>query len=209
MDFKTLVKPRQEHTDNILIIDKKKNLDAPDINSDYLQGIDGLITNQKNITLSTTSADCICILMYDPVKEVIANVHSGWRGTFKKIAQKTVLKMVETYNCNPKDILVFITPAIRKCHFCVDKDVMEECKNIFNYTGRIDEIIEKGQIIDEKQKYNIDSILINKIILQEVEILEENVVDSLLCSYCNGEKIHSRRVEGENYGLGTTIIAMR
>ena len=209
LEFKTLVKPKQNHTDNILVLDKKQNEDTADINLDYIQNIDGIITNKKDITLATTSADCICMIMFDPEKEVIANIHSGWRGTFKKISQKAVLMMQKTYNCNPKNIKVYIAPSIRKCHFCVDVDVMEECKNIFEYTNKLDKIIEKGQIVDGKQKYNIDTILINKYILNEVGILNENIIDSGICSYCNGGKIHSRRIEGEDYGLGTTVVCVK
>ena len=75
------------------------------------------------------------IIFYDPVKKVIANVHSGWRGTFQKIAEKTVLKMIENYNCNPEDIECFIWPSIRKCHFEVETDVKELCEKTFAYTN--------------------------------------------------------------------------
>lgn len=209
LDFNSLVKPNQNHTDNILVLDNKVEAEAPDINLEYLENVDALITNKKNIALATTSADCLCIFLYDYKKEVIANIHSGWRGTFKKIAQKAAKKMIEVYSSNPRDIKAFFMPAIRKCHFEVDYDVMSECKIIFEYTNKLDEIIEVGRIIDGKQKYNIDNILINRLILKEVGILDENIVDSGICSVCNKEKIHSRRADGLNFGLGTSIIMMK
>ena len=52
---------------------------------------------------------CILFLFFDPVKKVIANVHSGWRGTFQKIWEKAIRKMIEYYKCDPKDILCFIS----------------------------------------------------------------------------------------------------
>lgn len=204
-----LVKPTQRHTANVICLEHKQNQDKMDINLEYLDGVDGVITNQKNIALATTSADCICIIFYDPIKKIIGNVHSGWRGTFQKIATIAVSKMISTYNCNPANILAFMMPGIRKCHFEVDEDVKIECEKIFDYTGKLNEIIEVGRIIDGVQKYNIDCFLINKILLENSGILRENIYDSKICSFCSGEKINSRRFDGENFALGTTIVMMK
>ena len=155
-----------------------------------------------------THSDNILIMFYDKNKNVIANVHSGWRGTFQKIAQKTVRKMKEEYNSNSEDIIACICPAIRVCHFEVDTDVKEECEKIFKYTNRLDEIIKRGRVFEEKQKYNIDTILINKILLKEEGLKEENILDSGICSVCSSEKVHSRRVEGANFGVGSAVIAL-
>lgn len=204
----TIVRPSQEHTSNLIVIEEKKNLDAPDIYMEYLNGIDGTLTSKKNITLASTNADCVLLMFYDTVKNVIANVHSGWRGTFKKIGKKAVAEMKEKFECNPKDILAFICPSIRACCFEVQDDVMEECKKIFNYTNRLDEIIKSIGIKEGKQKYLIDTILINKIILEEEGILPENIIDSGICSVCSSKKVHSRRADGIDYGLGTAVISM-
>lgn len=209
IDYKKLVKPNQKHTDHILILSQKQNQDTADINLDYLEAIDGIITNQRNIAIATTSADCLCVVLYDVSKKVIANIHSGWRGTFQKIIQKALINMKHEFNCNPEDIFAFFMPAIRQCHFEVDEDVMLECKRIFNYTGKIEEIIKLGRQVEGKQKYNIDNILINQLLLQEEGILSKNIYDSGLCSVCNSEKIHSRRADGENFGLGTTVVMIK
>ena len=55
------------------------------------------------------------------------------------------------------------------------------------------------------QKWNIDTVLINKILLQRIGLLEENIIDSGLCSVCNKEQIHSFRVEKEGYGVETAM----
>lgn len=209
IDSKALVKPTQRHTANVIVLENKQNNDEMDINLEYLDGVDGIITNQKNIALATTSADCICIVFYDPIKKVIGNVHSGWRGTFQKIASIAVSKMISTYNCNPSDILAFMMPGIRKCHFEVDSDVKEECEKIFGYTCRLNEIIETGRVLNGIQKYNIDCFLINKILLENMGLLKENIYNSGICSFCSSEKINSRRADGESFALGTTVVMMK
>ena len=143
--------------------------------------------------------------MFDPIKKVIANIHSGWRGTIKRISVKTIEKMKETYGCNPRDIICCICPSIRKCHFEVDEYVYKMFYNEFKDLEEIENIIEKNL---NKGKWNIDTVLINKIILRDAGLLEKNIVDSKLCSVCNKEYIHSFRVEKEGYGLETALISL-
>lgn len=200
LDYKRIIKANQEHTDNIQIVDeiiKNKEIDTKEYS-------DGLITNQKNIVLATTNADCILLLFFDPNKKVIANTHSGWKGTLQEISVKTVKKMEQKYNCNPRDIIVCICPSIRKCHFEVDKDVYEMFYEKFKKLGNIDDFI-----IQKNDKWFIDTVLINKIILKQAGILEENIEDSNICSVCNKEHIHSFRAEGMGYGLATAIIGLK
>ncbi len=208
IDSATLVKPNQQHTDCVVSIEKKQNGFKEEIEPKYLEGVDGLMTNKQNITLATTNADCILLLLYDTKRQVIANVHSGWRGTFQKIAQKTVQKMKEEYESDAKDILVGICPSIRVCHFEVDTDVKEMCETIFESTHRMHDIIHQGRVVEGKQKYNIDTVLINQILLEEEGILKENILDSGICSVCQQEKVHSRRAEGIEFGVGSAIIQL-
>ena len=142
IDKRKIILPKQEHTDNIRIIeekdiiDNKYNFDEKDsldiIDSNLvtnlfykLRDIDGLITNVKGAILATTFADCTPLFFYDPIQNVIANVHSGWVGTTKKIGAKAVDMIVNQMGCNPKNILCFIGPHIRKDHFLVNDDVKE------------------------------------------------------------------------------------
>ncbi len=201
IDVNTLVKPLQNHTSNIKCIDKI-------LKKEELVATDGLITNKKGIALTTTNADCILLLFYDPIKQVIANVHSGWKGTFQKIGEKAVIKLITNYNCNPEDIYCFISPSIRKCHFEVDEDVKDLCENIFSFTGQTSKFIEKGRIIDNKQKYFIDTVFINRLLLREIGLNDENIIDCDICSVCNSDKINSYRVEGKDFRLATSIISL-
>lgn len=206
--IETLTRPIQKHTNTVEIIEMKKNEKEPDIYMDYLDNVDGLITATPKITLATTNADCILFLIYDPVKKVIANVHSGWRGTFQKIGENAIIKMKEEYNCNPEDIEIYIWPSIRKCHFEVDEDVKIECENIFRYLGNTEKFIEKGEIKEGKQKYFIDTVLINRILFLNQGIKDANIYDCDICSVCSSDKVRSYRVEGKDFKLATSIICM-
>lgn len=200
------VKTNQNHTDTIKIANKKIKEDEPDFNLTEYNETDGIVTNKKNLILSTTNADCILLLLFDPIKKVIANVHSGWRGTLQRISIKAIEKMEKEYNCNPKDIICCICPSIRKCHFEVEKEVKDMFEEEFK------SIIEKNDIITESvtnKKWTIDTVLINQVILEEKGLKKENIIDSKICSVCNSNLVHSFRVEKEGYGLGTAIIELK
>ena len=239
IDKTKIILPKQTHTDNIRIIEekdiidsnnnctkkeyldnktnyiKKNNLDNIDSNLVTnlfykLRDIDGLLTNVKCAILATTFADCTPLFFYDPIKNVIGNIHSGWPGTTKKIGAKAVDMLVKQMGCNPKNILCFIGPHIRKECFLVNDDVKEIFENAFPDICKKYNVIEETNLHNEKGKqYRIDTTLINKIMLKEKGILEENIFDCNLCTVCNKDMFHSRRVEGINYEVNTGIIYLK
>lgn len=203
LKYQNLVNTMQNHTDNIKIIDKKVNATIPDFN--IYQNTDGLITNKKEIILATINADCILLVFYDPVKKVIANVHSGWKGTLKRISVKTIEKMKSQFECNPKNIICCMSPSIRQDHFEVKEDVYKM------YTEEFKELNDEKYCIYKKRennKYLIDTIKINRLILKNEGLNENNIIDSGICSVCNKNLIHSYRGHGEEAGRATQIITM-
>ena len=208
INYLDVVKTNQEHTNNVQIVNGKINQNDMDVNLDKYNNTDGLITNKTNLALSTTNADCILMIFFDPATRTIANIHSGWRGTLQRISIKAVEKMIKEFNCNPKDIICCICPSIRKCHFEVDKDVKEMFEKEFAdfQINKRTDIIEKQE---GKEKWNIDTVLINKIILENLGLKKENIIDSGICSVCNSDLIHSYRVEKQGYGLETALISLK
>ena len=205
-DYINLIKTNQEHTDCVKIVNRKIKDREPDFNLKEYFSTDGLITDKKNLILSTTNADCILLLFFDPVKKVIANTHSGWKGTLQRISVKTVKKMKEEYGCNASDIICCICPSIRKCHFEVEKDVKDLFEKEFRDLENLNDIIEE-KVLNEK--WNIDTVLINQMILEKIGLKKENIIDSGICSVCNSNIIHSFRVEKEGYGLNTALIGLK
>ena len=157
VDVNKIVKPHQTHTDHVEDVNQVEEFDQ----------VDGLLTNQKGITLCTTSADCISLLFYDPIKKAIGSVHSGWKGTLQGISKKAVERMMQEYQSNTKDIICCICPSIRKCCFEVDEDVKELFYQKYKRLECIYQIIQKGQIKEGKQKYYIDTVKINQELLKQ------------------------------------------
>ncbi len=202
IDYGSLCMPIQVHSSNVKCI-------GEDLSQIDLKATDGLITSNKNLALATKNADCILFIVYDSKNKVLANIHSGWRGTFSKILEKTITKMRDIYNTNPEDLVVAISPSIRKDHFEVDEDVAKLCEEIFSFTNKTDEFIEKADIKEGKQKYKIDTIQINKILLENLGVKAENIIDSNLCSVCNQDIFNSYRAQGMDANRNILLCKMQ
>lgn len=194
-----VVRPYQTHTDNVKVVRKIEKL----------EDTDGIITNKKEIALITTSADCISLLLYDPVKKAIGSIHSGWKGTLKGIIVKAIEKMVTEYQSNPEDIICCICPSIRQCCFEVDEDVKDLFYNKYKELKNIDEIIKLGDKKEDKQKYYIDTVKINIELLKNIGLKEENIIDSNICTMCHSKEFHSYRADGKDFGVNGAIIAIK
>ena len=201
LDYKYLTKVKgQAHSNFVEIV---KN------NHETHEGVDGLITNKDKISLALAFADCTPILFYDPVKNAIGNIHSGWRGTVQKIGQIGAIKMMKTYDCNKEDLLCFIGPCIQKCHFEVSQDVKDLFENTFSYLLSPKDFIEKAEKKEDGQKYFIDTNIINRKLLEEVGIPSKNIIESNICTVCNCNYMHSYRADGNKSGRNTAIIGLR
>lgn len=160
---------------------------------------DAIITNKKNVIIGVFTADCVPVLIVDDVAGVCAAVHSGWRGTFESITLKTIEKMKSRYNCDEKNIKVYVGPHIRKCCY----EVSEELKEKF---------IEKKKNIDKNilfdgRKLNLESCILND--LKEAGVNESNINTLNLCSYCEKDiKLHSYRKSEGSYGRMFAFIKL-
>ena len=191
---------KQTHTTNVINVtlsDKGRGFTVP---SDW-NNIDGLITNEKGITLVTQYADCVPLLFCDPVKKVVATSHAGWRGTVNEIGRITVEKMVKDYGSDPKDICVGIGPSISKCCFEIDTPVYEEfCKMPFDIT-EFTEVKGNG-------KYNLDLQGINRKTLLNIGIKSGNISVSDLCTKCHSDIFFSHRATAGRRGNLAAFIAL-
>jgi len=193
------IKTRQTHSDHIRVIhQEEENLPQ------RLEDTDGVVTDKPNLLVLTTFADCTPILIYDPVKNVIANVHSGWRGTVQKIGAKALKLMQQEFGTNPQACIATIGPNIQACCFEVDKDVKDIFAIAFADIPNLPEYIHaKGE------KYWIDTAKINKDVLAQLGIPEENIVESHICTKCNSRELHSYRAEKELSGRSVMLTRLQ
>ncbi len=200
VDPHSLVISRQVHKTNIRVVnenDRGKGLFSP---TDY-EEIDGLITNQPNITLVTKYADCVPLYFVDPKNKAIGLTHSGWRGTVKKIGKITVEEMNKNFGSNPKDIIAVVGPSICVDCYEIGEEVAEEFKKAFpkHYENGI--LIAKGN-----GKYQLNLWEANRTVLSEAGLLPENIHISGVCTCCNSDLFFShRKTEGKRGSLAAFL----
>ncbi len=156
---------------------------------------DAMITTKSNLGLAISTADCCAIFIYDPVRKLIAGVHSGWRGTGKMILQKTLNKLTGYFNCNPENLVCYLSPSISQVNYQVGKEVADKFDSKY--------LIEK----DDGGYLNISQA--NYDILIDNGVKECNVQSSKLCTYEYSEILHSYRRDGKLSGRALGIIAMK
>ncbi|PYG89906.1 hypothetical protein LY28_00505 [Ruminiclostridium sufflavum DSM 19573] len=200
VDFDKMVLSNQIHDNRIRLVqpeDAGKGL----IKESDIIGFDGLSTNHAGIPLVTFYADCVPVLMLDPVKKAVTAVHSGWKSTVKNIAYHALMLMKDTYNSNFKDIQVAIGPSICKNCFEVDIEVYNCFIDTFSWCNRF-----TGY---RNGKYYIDLQQIIRQVMIDAGVLEQNLVISNICTKCNKDIFFSYRGDKGKTGSLAAIMMLK
>lgn len=201
IDRKSLFLPYQTHSDQILIIDKSFISSGVWEQEQLLYGKDALITNEKNILIGVTTADCVPLLLFDIENKVVAGIHAGWRGTFAKIVSKTIEKMQSEYHSNLSDILAVIGPSISPAVY----EVGEELFDLFKNEGFDIKII----FTRSDGKLFLDLWKANENLLLEKGVRKENIEISGHCTFSENDKFFSARRLGIKSGRIISVIGLR
>jgi len=161
---------------------------------------DALITNRPGITLVIRVADCVPILLYDPVCNVVSVVHAGWKGTLADIAGATVARMCTHYGCRVRDILAGIGPSIGPCCFEVGSDVAEQFRSS-SFGGSCVRTGQAGARIDLPEA--------NRVALLRSGLLQHNVETSGYCTACSLDIFFSHRGEKGKTGRFGLFAGLR
>ena len=190
-----MVFPRQTHSNKVEVI-----LEIP---KKEIQDADALVTNIPGICLCIQTADCVPILLFDPVKKVIAAVHAGWRGTVQKILFHTAQKMKSDFQCQPETILAVIGPSISQGNYEVGKEVINTAKTKLTDAEKF---FLPGR---QPEKAYFDLWETNKAQLIEAGLKDSHIEISGLCSYHHASLFYSARREGPHTGRMASGIMLK
>lgn len=190
----------QTHTTNVLRVGKKDCGNGVTKPRPYTD-VDGLVTNEPGVVLSTFFADCVPLYFVDPVHRAIGMSHSGWRGTVGRMGARTLEKMQEEFGTQAKDVFAAVGPSICQECYEVSRDVAEEFQKEFK--GHESEIlIDKG-----KDKFLLDLWKCNEIVMLEAGILKGHLAVTNICTCCNPTLLFSHRAsKGRRGNLGAFIF---
>lgn len=179
-----LLMPHQVHLAEIAVVDREMMSLSAEERQQRLDGIDALMTNEAGVCIGVSTADCIPVLLYDPIRRASCAIHAGWRGTVQRIAEKAVGRMTETYGTNPKDIIAQIGPGIHLESF----EVGDEVNEAFEKAG-----FPMEQISKRYEKWHIDLPECNRLQLVAAGIPEAQIAVSPVCTFQQSDTFFSAR----------------
>ena len=152
---------------------------------------DALFSTEANVALGIKVADCLPVTIMGG--GVLANIHSGWRGTLQRITAATLDTIERETSFDPKSSFAYLGPSIRECCFEVGEEVAVQFDA--NYVDR------------SRAKAHVDAVRLTADLLRQRGFPAANIVDSGLCTRCDGSIFHSYRREGKGGGRNLAIAA--
>lgn len=194
-----LVTAEQVHGERIAIV-KQQDMGRGARNyAQALKQTDALITQTPGIPLMLFFADCVPVLIFDPITQSIGIVHAGWKGTVALIAQKTILAMKRTFGTKPADCLVGIAPSIGPCCYEIDSTVLEQVKQNFSVWPLL--------ISPSNDRWKFNLWEANRRQLVDIGVQSTNIVCSDICTAGNKALFFSYRAENGKTGrIGAFIM---
>ncbi len=158
---------------------------------------DAIVVSQPGTLAAIRTADCLPILILDPIRRVAAAVHAGWRGTVDQITSATVRQLSNTFDTRPGDVIALIGPGIQQCCFEVGAEVASQFGDFF------------PERKDVQERTRISLAETNRRQLISAGILPENIEAIDECTCCKPERFESFRRDREASGRMVSVIGLR
>lgn len=193
-----ICRTHQMHTTNIEIVtENNKEKD----HRTYIDGVDGLVTNQKGILLSARTADCVPVLLYDTINASCAAIHSGWRGTLGGIVHQAIQLMCENFGSKPESIIAAIGPAANSCCYEVGEEVFEA------FVAQCSDFAAAFEWRGDKLYLRLHTIIAHQ--LKSKGLYDKNISISRLCTICTPALFYSHRRQGTVRGTMAAFIGLK
>jgi hypothetical protein len=159
---------------------------------------DALMSSAPGVAVAVKTADCVPILLADPVRRVVAAVHAGWRGTAGRIAEIAAGELQRRYGSDPCDLLAAFGPSIGPCCFEVGPDVAPLFQPLFPERRDLD------------RQTKVDLREANSRVLAQAGVVSSRIDrDNAPCTFCGGAEFHSWRRDRERDARMYSTISLR
>jgi len=158
---------------------------------------DGIATHFAETRLAVKTADCVPMLLLDPVRRAAAAVHAGWRGAVQGIAAEAVRLLAERFGSRPEELLAALGPAIGECCYEVGPEVAVQFRDWFPERNDLD------------RRAHIDLRRALKRQLLAAGLTASHIDLAEACTCCGGPQFHSWRRDGAAAGRMFSVIALR
>ena len=207
LNYRSSFKNYQQTYGNVFVPEQMHGVDGHVISKDLVKTWhqnplpgDYLITQEKNVWLGTLTADCLPIIFYDSVQEVIAVAHAGWRGSVAGIAQIVFERLKNEFNVDPQNLQIWFGPAGNTCCYEVGLDFVD---NLAQNSKA------QSCLVQRNQRYFFDVLGYNMLCLQDCNIPVKNFnLSGYVCTICNIEYCSYRR-DNQKTGLQLSLSVLR
>jgi YfiH family protein len=172
----------------------------PSEQTDFLDGVDAVMTQCRDLCIGVSTADCIPVLLYDKRNRAVAAVHAGWRGTVRYIVHKSVEAMKQAFGTLPENIMAVIGPGITLRNF----EVGQEVYDAFAASGH-----DMNAIAEKYEKWHLNLPLANRLQLECAGVQPANITMTDVCTYDATDDYFSARRLGIASGRIYTGIILR
>ncbi|MCC8044756.1 MAG: peptidoglycan editing factor PgeF [Clostridiales bacterium] len=201
--YECMVFSDQTHTTNVREVTRKDCGKGYLFERDY-QDVDGLVTNEPGVVLTTFFADCVPLYFVDPVHQAIGLSHSGWKGTVHDIARVTVEKMQNIYGTDPASLIGVIGPSICQDCYEVGEDVVSQFRE--QYPEPAWPLLFRP---NSRGKYQLNLWEACRYNMQNAGLLPEHIFVTDLCTCCNPKVLFSHRASHGKRGNLAAFLAIR
>lgn len=202
INIESIVISSQYHNANIKVC-KKEDCGSGVLRPLEYSDVDGLITNESGVTLCVFSADCIPVLFADSENKAVGACHCGWKGTFKKLSGLTADAMHENFGSSYENLKAVIAYGIRGCCYEVSEELY------MNFISEFPRIENTCAAEIREGRFYLDLQEINKQILLERGLKDENINVARLCTCCNAGLLHSHRATAGKRGIMGHFIGIK
>lgn len=180
---------RQNHGTTIRVV-KRDPVEHGEVMQTGSAPADALLTNVPGTRLLILTADCQAVMLYDPQKRVVANIHCGWRGSVANLIGRVVSRMIHEFDCDPRQMVAAIGPSLGPC-----------CAEFVHYKKEIPRDLWPFRVGEN----HFDFWRISRHQLVSAGLLENHIHDAAICTLCNAHLFFSYRAERQTGRFGSMI----
>lgn len=193
-DGEALKTLKQVHSNTVHVLNRNNK-------ANLFQG-DGFVTAEPGVLLAVLVADCHPILLIDPIKRVVANLHAGWRGTASRIAERGVEILTKEFNSSPQDLMAAIGPGIGACCYEVGEEVVETFYSEFGYADQlVKRPSQSGKVYLNLSQANTQQLI-------DSGLREEKILKADMCTSCRNDLFFSHRRERGHTGRMMAVVGI-
>lgn len=199
----------QVHANKVAVVTANERGKGRSSMEDTLPGVDGIITNERDVLLTSFYADCVPLYFWDPQHHAVGLAHAGWKGTVSAIALNMVEAMRNAFGTEPHQLRCAIGPAIDQCCYEVNEVVIERIYELWQQLALPNQLLDLVLKKQNENKAMINLKEINRQIMIKAGIVASHIEISEWCTGCRRDLFYSHRMENGKTGRMASWIGLR